>query len=507
MLFQLIGLDVAISIRDTLLRAVPTVSGFTGLGAAVRGMNHEIRGTRRRLAQTEQLRQVLNELVGELDPGRILHTVIRCGMELLQMERGAVALREADEAGFTIRAVVRMPAALSGLDITPGGGIIGRVLKERRTLTISGASLRDQGELPGVEAAVVVGTPILLEGTVRGVLFLAGDEAFRQLTRWEQEALELLGQQLAAALRNLRLFEEAEQRARRLALLNHSIDRMNRKLFEPELLDSMAASLIEYLDVSVAEIWLYEPLDGSPDRRASQHKTEFLANMSHELRTPLNSILGFSQLLLEGDGGSLGAEQRQDVEIISQNGRHLLTLINDLLDISKLEAGKAQLHRGAIDVAELADECVEGVRSLARTRKLELESEVASDVGQVFGDGPKIKQVLLNLLGNAIKFTDTGSVHLRVERQGVDLKVSVRDTGIGVPLEDQERIFESFQQGRSGISGKYQGTGLGLAICRQLVEMHGGRIWVESVPGQGSTFSFTIPQRALPDAIDLSSAA
>ena len=632
MLFQLIGLDVAISIRDTLLRAVPTVSGFTGLGAAVRGMNHEIRGTRRRLAQTEQLRQVLNELVGELDPGRILHTVIRCGMELLQMERGAVALREADEAGFTIRAVVRMPAALTGLDITPGGGIIGRVLEERRTLTISGASLRDQGELPGVEAAVVVGTPILLEGTVRGVLFLAGDEAFRQLTRWEQEALELLGQQLAAALRNLRLFEEAEQRARRLALLNHSIDRMNRKLFEPELLDSMAASLIEYLDVSVAEIWLYEPLDGSLYRRASQHRTqspppldsplsrgeaevgqvaelrvpivtndplhhrqvllrpwleeeriaafagfplllqdqllgvlavyhrrpldrntiellmlfaqhaataiqeahlfhlsteqtarleavnaelnranqhkaEFLANMSHELRTPLNSILGFSQLLLEGDGGSLGAEQRQDVEIISQNGRHLLTLINDLLDISKLEAGKAQLHRGAIDVAELADECVEGVRSLARTRKLELESEVASDVGQVFGDGPKIKQVLLNLLGNAIKFTDTGSVHLRVERQGVDLKVSVRDTGIGVPLEDQERIFESFQQGRSGISGKYQGTGLGLAICRQLVEMHGGRIWVESVPGQGSTFSFTIPQRALPDAVALPPAA
>ena len=120
----------------------------------------------------------------------------------------------------------------------------------------------------------MVGTPILLEGTVRGVLFLAGDEAFRQLTRWEQEALELLGQQLAAALRNLRLFEEAEQRARRLALLNHSIDRMNRKLFEPELLDSMAASLIEYLDVSVAEIWLYEPLDGSLYRRASQHRTQ-----------------------------------------------------------------------------------------------------------------------------------------------------------------------------------------------------------------------------------------
>jgi signal transduction histidine kinase len=241
--------------------------------------------------------------------------------------------------------------------------------------------------------------------------------------------------------------------------------------------------------------------------RANRHKSEFLANMSHELRTPLNSILGFSQLLLEGDGGVLSAEQRQDVEIISQNGRHLLALINDLLDISKLEAGKAQLHRGAVDVAALVSECVEGVRSLARTKKLELESEVLPDVGQVFGDGPKIKQVLLNLLGNAIKFTDSGSVRVRVERQGADLKVSVRDTGIGVPPEDRERIFESFQQGRSGLSGKYQGTGLGLAICRHLVEMHGGRIWVESTPGEGSTFSFTIPQRAVPDAVALPPAA
>ena len=128
-------------------------------------------------------------------------------------------------------------------------------------------------------------------------------------------------------------------------------------------------------------------------------------------------------------------------------------------------------------------------------------------MGRVFADGPKLKQVLLNLLGNAIKFTETGSVRVTAERQGAELRVSVRDTGIGVPVEDTERIFESFTQGKSGISGKYQGTGLGLAICRQLVEMHGGRISVKSTPGQGSTFSFTIPQRALPDAIDLSSAA
>ena len=128
-------------------------------------------------------------------------------------------------------------------------------------------------------------------------------------------------------------------------------------------------------------------------------------------------------------------------------------------------------------------------------------------MGRVFADGPKLKQVLLNLLGNAIKFTETGGVRVTAERQGAELRVSVRDTGIGVPAEDTERIFESFQQGQSGMTGKYQGTGLGLAISRQLVEMHGGKIWVKSTPGQGSTFTFTIPQRALPDVMELSGAA
>jgi signal transduction histidine kinase len=242
-------------------------------------------------------------------------------------------------------------------------------------------------------------------------------------------------------------------------------------------------------------------------QRANQVKAEFLANMSHELRTPLNSILGFSQLLLEGDGGALSQDQRQDVDIIAQNGQHLLVLINDLLDISKLEAGKAQLNRGEVAVEPLISECVDSVSSLAKTKKLELSANVSPEVGRVFADGPKLKQVLLNLLGNAIKFTESGSVRVTAERQGAELRISVRDTGIGVPPEDAERIFESFQQGQSGISGKYQGTGLGLAISRRLVEMHGGRISVKSIPGQGSTFTFTIPQRAVPEAIDLTTAA
>src|SRR5438067_9669569 len=631
-LFQTSDLGFAISVRDSVLRAIPTVAVITGLGAAVRAMNTEIRGTRRRLDQTEQLRNVLGELVGQLDVSRMLNTVIRCGMELLQMDSGAIVLLDEDRGVFTLRAAVRLPGAVEGDAVSVADGIVGRVVRAKRFVMLGEPPLFDLATLNAAGYACAFGSPVLLEGKVFGVLHLQTRDSQRRLTRWEEEALEVLSQQLAVALRNVRLFDESEKRARRLELLNQSIDQMNQKLFEPELLDVVASALTGNLGFAAAQVWLLEPSDGALWRRAShhttanpppvpgrvergmseigqvaelrvpivtndpanhrhvglnpwmteegiqafagfplvvgdqllgvlavyhrrqldrntielltlfaqhaataiqeahlfhlateqtarltalnvelqranQHKAEFLANMSHELRTPLNSILGFSQLLLEGDGGVLSGDQRQDVDIITQNGQHLLALINDLLDISKLEAGKAQLHRGEVEVEPLILECVESVSSLAKTKKLDLSVSVSAEVGRVFADGPKLKQVLLNLLGNAIKFTETGSVRVTAERQGAELRVSVRDTGIGVPVEDTERIFESFTQGKSGISGKYQGTGLGLAICRQLVEMHGGRISVKSTPGQGSTFSFTIPQRALPDAIDLSSAA
>src|SRR5216683_3101705 len=601
-LFQTSDLGLAISVRDSILRAIPTVVVITGLGAAVRALNTEIRGTRRRLDQTEQLRNVLGELVGQLDVSRMLYTVIRCGLEILQMDSGAIVLLDEERGVFTLRAALQLPEAVEGTTISAGDGIVGRVVRERRLVALGEAPLFDLAPLNAAGYTWVFGTPVLLEGKVSGVLHLQTRESQRRLTRWEEEALEVLAQQLAVALRNVRLFEETEKRARRLELLNRSIDQMNQKLFEPELLDIMATALTGNLGFAAAQVWLLEPSDGALWRRAShhttgnappvpgrvergmgeigqvaelrvpivvgdqllgvlaiyhrrpldrntielltlfaqhaataiqeahlfhlateqtarlgavnaeleranQHKSEFLANMSHELRTPLNSILGFSQLLLEGDGGVLTRDQRQDVDIIAQNGQHLLVLINDLLDISKLEAGKAQLHRGEVDVEPLISECVESVSSLAKNKKLELTANVSAEVGRVFADGPKLKQVLLNLLGNAIKFTETGGVRVTAERQGAELLISVRDTGIGVPPEDAERIFESFQQGQSGISGKYQGTGLGLAISRRLVEMHGGRLWVKSTPGQGSIFTFTIPQRAVPEAMDLTTAA
>src|ERR1700682_3482946 len=262
-LFQTSDLGFAISVRDSVFRAIPTVAVITGLGAAVRAMNTEIRGTRRRLDQTEQLRNVLGELVGQLDVSRMLNTVIRCGMELLQMDSGAIVLLDEDRGVFTLRAAVRLPGAVEGATISAADGIVGRVVREKRFVSLGESPLFDLAALNAAGYSWVFGTPVLLEGKVAGVLHLQTREQQRRLTRWEEEALEVLAQQLSVALRNVRLFEETEKRARRLELLNQSIDQMNQKLFEAELLDVVAGALTRNLGFAAAQVWLVDASEGA----------------------------------------------------------------------------------------------------------------------------------------------------------------------------------------------------------------------------------------------------
>src|SRR5256886_12610870 len=273
-LFQTSDLGLAISVRDSILRAIPTVAVITGLGAAVRAMNHEIGGTRRRLDQTEQLRKVLGGLVGQLDVPHILNTVIRCGMELLQMDSGAVVLLDEDRGVFTMRAAVHLPEAVEGIAISAADGVVGRVVRDRRLVMLAEPPLFDVAALNAAGYARVFGIPVVLEGKVFGVLHLQTRDDQRRLTRWEEGALEVLAQQLAVALRNVHLFEETEKRARRLELLNQSIDQMNQKLFEPELLDIVATALTGNLGFAAAQVWLLEPSDGALWRRASHHITK-----------------------------------------------------------------------------------------------------------------------------------------------------------------------------------------------------------------------------------------
>lgn len=229
---------------------------------------------------------------------------------------------------------------------------------------------------------------------------------------------------------------------------------------------------------------------------ASRHKSEFLARMSHELRTPLNAIIGFSELMLDGVPGGVNEEQRQCLADICDSGRHLLGLINDVLDLSKVEAGRMEFRQEDVAVPALVASVIQSVRPMLRERQHRLFVRIEEGLPPVRADERRFRQVLLNLLSNAIKFTPPGG-EVSVEagrRQGMCL-VSVVDSGVGIGEEDQAHIFEPFVQGYGFSNGGREGTGLGLALSRQMVDMMGGHVWVESTPGHGSTFRFTLPLR------------
>ena len=230
---------------------------------------------------------------------------------------------------------------------------------------------------------------------------------------------------------------------------------------------------------------------------ANQHKSEFLANMSHELRTPLNAIIGFSEVLIERMFGELNEKQDDYLKDIHSSGKHLLSLINDILDLSKIEAGRMELDVESFDVPAALDNAMTLVRERAQRHGIALSLQVAPDVGEVRADERKFKQILLNLLTNAVKFTpDGGKVDVRAGLLDGVLQVAVADTGIGIAPEDQAAVFEEFRQVGRHYTNKQEGTGLGLTLTRRFVELHGGALTLQSEPGKGSTFSFTLPSQA-----------
>ena len=226
---------------------------------------------------------------------------------------------------------------------------------------------------------------------------------------------------------------------------------------------------------------------------ANRAKSQFLANMSHELRTPLNAILGYTELMAEGTYGELCEEMLEVLKRLETNGRHLLGLINDVLDLSKIEAGQFVLELSDYCIQDIAQTVRSTLEPLAADKKLAFKVEVPAELPPGRGDGRRLTQVLINLVGNAIKFTDAGEVAIKTEANNGSFYVTVRDTGPGISAADQAKLFQEFQQADNAIARKKGGTGLGLAISKRIIEMHGGRIWVESQPGHGSTFVFTLP--------------
>jgi len=275
--------------------------------------------------------------------------------------------------------------------------------------------------------------------------------------------------------------------------LEHGIAALRARRERAEAVDALMraqSELEERVRQRTAELLVAKEAAESADR----FKSAFLATMSHELRTPLNSIIGFTGIVLQGLPGPLNAEQRTQLGMVRGSSRHLLALINDVLDLSKIEAGQLEVRMNSVDARQAVEKVLLSVLPQAKAKGLKLCSEIAPEVGTILGDGRRIEQILLNLLSNAIKFTEQGEVEVRCAMEDGWLVISVRDSGIGIRAEDVDRLFRPFQQLEAGLARKHEGTGLGLSICKKLTELMGGTMSVASQPGQGSTFTFRLPE-------------
>jgi signal transduction histidine kinase len=281
--------------------------------------------------------------------------------------------------------------------------------------------------------------------------------------------------------------------------LHHEVLRRRQAETEALRLNEELEHRVRERTVELADVNRQLKLRNEEVEHANRMKSEFLARMSHELRTPLNAIIGFSDLLAEESPGSLSDKQRRFVNHVSAGARHLLQLINDVLDVSKIEAGKTELNPADFVALDAVDEVLSVINPLAESKDIKIDNQVGSE-WILRADRIRMKQILYNLLTNAVKFTqEQGLVRIEASPEGDLLRLCVSDTGIGIPLDEQRLIFEEFHQAGGTTRNPSQGTGLGLTITKRLVELHGGRIWVESEPAAGSRFSFTIPLAQQPN--------
>ena len=407
----------------------------------------------RSVGELTALGEVSQALSSTLDVEAVLDTIVSRASQMAGA--AGCSIYEYDEAAeqFELRATHNYDAAfveaLRAAPLRKGEGLMGRAAEMREPIQIPDitepgvyqSSVRDTLIRFGYRALLSV--PLLREDHIIGSLSF-NRKAPGEFPAAVVDVLKTFATQSALAIQNARLFREIADKSRQL-------------------------------------------------EAASQHKSEFLANMSHELRTPLNAIIGFSEVLAQGMFGDINEKQTEYLHDILESGRHLLSLINDILDLSKIEAGRMELERADFDLPSAIENALVLVRERAIRRGIRLGSTIDKRLGMISGDERKVKQVLLNLLSNALKFTpEGGQIDVAARLQDDVAEVSVADTGVGIAPEDQETVFEEFRQVGTA-DKKAEGTGLGLTLSRKFIELHGGKIWVQSKLGRGSTFTFTLP--------------
>jgi signal transduction histidine kinase len=418
--------------------------------AALRSRTTELSESLENQTAIAEVLRVISQSPTDVQP--VLNAVAAAARRFCGAGDALIVLRDGDDS--VIVAHEGPPtAALGRRRRVSRDNLSGRAMLDSVTIHVADSFQLDPKEYADAMAMArehkwraAVAAPMLRESAVAGVIMLCKTEP-GAFTPRQIELLETFAAQAVIAIENVRLFTEIQEKSHQLEI-------------------------------------------------ASQHKSQFLANMSHELRTPLNAIIGYTEMIVDGLYGEVPEKTQDVLERVQSNSRHLLGLINDVLDLSKIEAGHLVLAMEEYSVLDMVATVLSGTESLARAKNLKLNSAVASGLPTGTGDARRLTQVLLNLVGNAIKFTDEGGVEIRAVHTGDRFEISVADSGAGIAPADQARIFNEFQQVDNTSTRKKGGTGLGLSISRHIVELHGGRITVDSKIGKGSTFKISIPVHA-----------